>query len=70
MTRHNKTTKGLMGIAVLSVLGIFWGLHAAFPEVKLWPLGTVTLVIVTMAVGHFKKSSRDPERRGAAESES
>lgn len=68
-----KNTKGLMGVAVLAVLAIFWGLHAAFPEVKLWPLGAVMLVVVTMAVSHFRRSadrSRQLENRGAVEIDS
>jgi hypothetical protein len=51
-----------MGIAILGVLAVFFALHLALPGVTLWPAALVSLVAVTMMVGHIQGGRRCSKR--------
>ena len=71
MKRHENSSRGFMGIAILAVVGIFFALHLAFPGVTLWPAGLVTLAVVTMVVSHIQRragiSHRHPVRTNSTD---
>jgi hypothetical protein len=58
MNRHEQNNRGYMGIAIFAVVAVFTALHIMLPQVTLWPLGLVCLVVVTMIVSHIQRGSR------------
>jgi len=62
MKRYTREQRGIMGVAILAVLGVFLAIHLAAPGVSLWPALLVTLVMATMIASHLQKGRHRTHR--------
>jgi len=58
MRNHSKQNRGVMGIVILAIAGIFLALHLALPGVTLWPSFLIALAVGTCIASHVGRNRR------------
>jgi len=61
MRHHRNNNRGLMAAVIIGVLGVFWAIHLALPEVTLWPAALVSTIAASMVASHAGRSRTDKQ---------
>ncbi len=56
MRRHERQERGIMGVVILAVLGVFLAIHMMVPKVTVWPAMLIVLVAAIMIASHARRN--------------